>query len=81
MTTSGPPAALTPLGLRVILAEYPGYGPRPSTLSERSMVPDAAETIALARTRGTTTAEHGRALVRSCVPEDNNSWTRRPKAI
>jgi pimeloyl-ACP methyl ester carboxylesterase len=36
-----------PLGLRVILAEYPGYGPRVGTLSEASLVADAGETIAL----------------------------------
>ena len=40
--------ALTGLGLRVILAEYPGYGPRDGALGERSLVDDAAETIALA---------------------------------
>ena len=41
-------AALTRLGLRVILAEYPGYGPRGGALGERSLVADAAQTIALA---------------------------------
>lgn len=41
--------ALTPLGLRVILAEYPAYGPRQGTLGEDSLVADAAETIALAQ--------------------------------
>lgn len=40
--------ALTPLGLRVILAEYPGYGPRGGKLSEASLVADAEATIALA---------------------------------
>lgn len=40
--------ALTPLGLRVILAEYPGYGPRGGMLGEASLVRDAEETIALA---------------------------------
>src|SRR4051812_29958609 len=30
-------AALAPLGLRVILAEYPGYWPRDGTVGERSM--------------------------------------------
>ena len=40
--------ALTPLGLRVILAEYPGYGPRPGAPSEAGLVADAAETVALA---------------------------------
>ena len=39
--------ALTALGLRVILAEYPGYGPREGTPSEQPLVADAAETIAL----------------------------------
>lgn len=37
--------ALTPLGLRVILAEYPGYGPREGPLGERSLVDDAEQTI------------------------------------
>jgi pimeloyl-ACP methyl ester carboxylesterase len=41
-------AALTPLGLRVILAEYPGYGPRDGALGEASLVADAATSIALA---------------------------------
>ncbi len=36
-------------GLRVILAEYPGYGPRPGKLGEASLVADAVQTIALAR--------------------------------
>jgi pimeloyl-ACP methyl ester carboxylesterase len=40
--------ALTPLGLRVILAEYPGYGPRGGKLGEASFVADIEETIALA---------------------------------
>ena len=40
---------LTPLGLRVILAEYPGYGPRDGKLGEESLVSDAASAIALAR--------------------------------
>ena len=40
--------ALTPLGLRVILAEYPGYGPRDGALGEDSLVADAVQTIALA---------------------------------
>ena len=43
--------ALTPLGLRVILAEYPGYGPRPGRLGEGPLVADAAQTVALARQR------------------------------
>lgn len=41
-------AALTRLGLRVILAEYPGYGPRSGALGERSLVDDAEQTIVLA---------------------------------
>ncbi|KXU88693.1 alpha/beta hydrolase [Paraburkholderia monticola] len=41
-------AALTRLGLRVILAEYPGYGPRDGTPSEETLVADARQTIALA---------------------------------
>lgn len=41
-------AALTRLGLRVILAEYPGYGPRGGALGERHLVDDAEQTIALA---------------------------------
>jgi uncharacterized protein len=40
--------ALTPLGLRVILAEYPGYGPRGGMPGEASLVADLEETIALA---------------------------------
>ncbi len=44
-------AALAPLGLRVILAEYPGYGPRDGALGEASLVADAAATIALAHQR------------------------------
>ncbi|WP_354674331.1 alpha/beta hydrolase [Cupriavidus alkaliphilus] len=42
-------SALAPLGIRVILAEYPGYGPRTGTLGERSFVADAERSIALAR--------------------------------
>lgn len=49
--------ALTRLGLRVILAEYPGYGPRAGALGEDSLVADAARTIALAHER------HGGPLV------------------
>ena len=41
-------AALTQLGLRVILAEYPGYGPRGGLLGEESLVNDAEETLLLA---------------------------------
>lgn len=44
-------AALAPLGLNVILAEYPGYGPRDGALGEDSLVADAAATIALAHRR------------------------------
>jgi hypothetical protein len=39
------------LGLRVILAEYPGYGPRDGALGERSMVADAEQTLLLAYRR------------------------------
>jgi pimeloyl-ACP methyl ester carboxylesterase len=42
-------AALAGSGLRVILAEYPGYGPRDGALGEASLVADAAESISLAR--------------------------------
>jgi hypothetical protein len=42
-------AALAGTGLRVILAEYPGYGPRDGALGEASLVADATETIALAQ--------------------------------
>ncbi|WP_407935797.1 alpha/beta hydrolase [Cupriavidus necator] len=41
--------ALNRLGIRVILAEYPGYGPRDGALGERSFVADAEQAIALAR--------------------------------
>lgn len=40
---------LTRLGLRVILAEYPAYGPRGGELGEKSLVGDAEQTIALAQ--------------------------------
>lgn len=40
--------ALAPLSVRVLLAEYPGYGPREGALGEASLVADAAATIALA---------------------------------
>jgi uncharacterized protein len=40
--------ALAALGMRVILAEYPGYGPRPGTPGERALVEDAAQSIAIA---------------------------------
>jgi hypothetical protein len=36
---------LTEFGLRVILAEYPGYGPRDGRLGEESLVDDAEQTI------------------------------------
>lgn len=42
-------AALTRLGVRTILAEYPAYGPRGGEVGEASMVADAAQSIALAR--------------------------------
>ena len=41
-------AALSATGLRVILAEYPGYGPRDGALGEASLVAYAAQSIALA---------------------------------
>lgn len=41
--------ALEPLGLRVILAEYPGYGGREGTPSEAVLVADGRETARLAR--------------------------------
>lgn len=37
------------LGLRVLLAEYPGYGPRAGELGEASLVADAAATVELAQ--------------------------------
>ncbi|AOI74564.1 alpha/beta hydrolase [Burkholderia ubonensis] len=40
-------AALTRMGWRVILAEYPGYGPRAGTPSEETLVADAQQTIAM----------------------------------
>jgi len=43
--------ALVPQGFRVILAEYPGYGPRDGRLGEESLVADAEQTIALAHGR------------------------------
>lgn len=39
---------LTPLGLRVILAEYPGYGPRTGAPGEASLTADGAQTLSLA---------------------------------
>jgi len=38
--------ALAPLGWRVVLAEYPGYGPRAGVVGEATFVPDAEETVA-----------------------------------
>jgi uncharacterized protein len=40
--------ALEPLGCRVVLAEYPGYGARPGSPSERTFVEDGIETLGLA---------------------------------
>ena len=40
--------ALSPLGLRVILAEYPGYGGRVGRPTEEVLVNDALETLRLA---------------------------------
>lgn len=37
--------ALQPLGYRVVLAEYPGYGGRSGTPSEKALVSDAQETV------------------------------------
>jgi pimeloyl-ACP methyl ester carboxylesterase len=37
--------ALAPLGYRVVLAEYPGYGGRAGSLGERPFVEDAKETV------------------------------------
>jgi len=42
---------LTRLGLRVILAEYPGYGGRLGTPGETALVADAAQIVAMARQR------------------------------
>lgn len=41
-------AELAQHGLRVILAEYPGYGPRPGQPGEAALAADAAATVALA---------------------------------
>jgi alpha-beta hydrolase superfamily lysophospholipase len=41
-------AALVPLGFRVVLAEYPGYGAREGELNEATLVTDARETVRLA---------------------------------
>lgn len=40
--------ALAPLGYRVILAEYPGYGGRPGKMTEKDFVNDAKEIISSA---------------------------------
>ncbi len=40
--------ALLPLGFRVILAEYPGYGPRAGEPGEANFIRDAGELVALA---------------------------------
>jgi pimeloyl-ACP methyl ester carboxylesterase len=37
--------ALVPLGVRTLLAEYPGYGPRDGALGEDSLVDDAVRTL------------------------------------
>ncbi len=42
------PAALAPLGYRVLLAEYPGYGGRAGKPSEAAFVADARATVAQA---------------------------------
>ena len=41
--------ALAPLGIRVVLLEYPKYGPRPGRLGEAAFVADAAESMRLLR--------------------------------
>lgn len=43
--------ALAPLGVRTILAEYPGYGPRAGRPSEAAIVEDAAGFVRLAHER------------------------------
>lgn len=40
---------LAPLGYRVVLLEYPKYGPRPGKLGEAAFVADAAESLRLLR--------------------------------
>lgn len=42
--------ALEPMGFRVILAEYPGYGGRPGKMSEKNFIDDAKGIIASVRT-------------------------------
>lgn len=41
--------ALQPLGFRVVLAEYPGYGGRPGEPAEASLTRDARETVSRVR--------------------------------
>lgn len=41
--------ALTRIGLRVVLAEYPGYGPRDGALGEENFGADAAQSLVFAR--------------------------------
>jgi len=41
-------SALVPLGFRVLLAEYPGYGARPGRPGEKAFVQDARETLRMA---------------------------------
>ena len=41
-------SALAPLGYRVILAEYPGYGGRKGKLGEETFIRDSKETLRLA---------------------------------
>ncbi|MDZ5455341.1 alpha/beta hydrolase (plasmid) [Azohydromonas lata] len=41
--------ALAPLGWRVVLAEYPGYGPRGGAPGEAALMADAQQTLALVR--------------------------------
>jgi uncharacterized protein len=56
-------ARLSRHGVRVILAEYPGYGPRQGELGEAQMSADATETIALAhRTYGAPVLVAGESL-------------------
>lgn len=45
---SGYAESLAPLGWRVLLAEYPGYGPRAGRPGEASLVADAEETLVAA---------------------------------
>ena len=43
--------ALVPLGFRVILAEYPGYGPRAGRPGEANFIRDASELVLLAHSQ------------------------------